>query len=145
MVRDQRNSARVRRGPQRGFTFVWVLAAIVILSIGLLAISEVWSTTARRQKLIQLDWIGTQFTQAIGSYYYATPNADKSYPASLQDLIEDRRYATTRRHLREIYRNPFTGAADWQLITATDGRIRGVRADVPSDSGTSAKEYLFRP
>ena len=133
------------RHRQQGFTFLWVIVAIAILSVGLLAVSEVWVTTARRQKLAELDWIGAQFTQAIGSYYYATPTANKAYPPGLQDLIEDHRYLTIRRHLREIYRNPFTSAADWQLLMSPTGGVRGVRTTIPSESGETAKEYVFAP
>ncbi len=133
-----------RRG-QRGFTYLWVIAAIAVLAIGLLAVSEVWVTTARRQKLAELDWIGAQFTQAIGSYYYATPATDNAYPTSLQDLLEDPRYVTSHRHLREVYRNPFTGIPDWELVTSPDGRVRGVRTFVPSESGSTVKEFVFHP
>lgn len=133
------------RHRQQGFTFLWVIVAIAILDIGLLAVSEVWVTTARRQKLAELDWIGAQFTQAIGSYYYATPAGNKAYPPSMEDLIEDHRYLTIRRHLREIYRNPFTGAADWQLVMSPRGGILGIRAHIPSNSGDSAKEFVFEP
>lgn len=130
---------------QRGFTFLWVVLAIAILGVGLLAVSEVWVANARRQKLVELDWVGVQFTQAIGSYYYATPASVKAYPQGLQDLIEDRRYGTIRRHLREVYRNPFTGAPDWELVPSPSGGIRGVRARVPSDSGSTVEEFLFEP
>jgi len=133
------------RHDQKGFTFLWVIVAIAILSVGLLAVSEVWVTTARRQKLAELDWIGAQFTQAIGSYYYATPAVNKTYPPSMEDLIEDHRYLSIRRHLREIYRNPFTGAADWQLVMSPGGGIVGIRAHIPSDSGDWAKEFVFEP
>ena len=129
----------------RGFTYLWVLVAIAVLGIGLLAVSEVWVTTARRQRLAEIDWIGAQFTQAIGSYYYATPALAKSYPPSLQDLVQDRRFVTTRRHIREVYRNPFTGAADWELVTSSNGGIRGVRAIVPTEAGGVVKEFVFQP
>ena len=129
-----------------GFTYLAVLIAVAVLCIGLLAVSQVWVASARRSKLAELDWIGAQFTQAIGSYYYATPGAAKAYPASLQDLLIDRRYVTVRRHLRSIYANPFTGRADWQLVFAADGTIRGVRVMAPGDDdGGMAKEFVYHP
>lgn len=124
---------------------MWILAVIAILGVSLLAVSEVWVTTARRQRLAELDWIGVQFTQAIGSYYQATPGAAKFCPSSLQDLLEDRRYVTTRRHLREIYANPFTGKPDWELVRAADGRMCGVRAVMPNEKGSASREYIYRP
>lgn len=134
-----------RRRNQTGFTFLWVLAAVAIMSIGLLAVTEVWTTSARRQRLAELDWIGLQFTQAIGSYYYATPAAGKKYPPTLQDLLQDPRYVAPRRHLREIYRDPFTGVADWELVTFPTGGIAGVRAKVPLGDESVVKEFIFSP
>ena len=133
------------RRSQRGFTYLWVIVAIALIGIGLLAVSEVWVTTARRQKLAELDWIGTQFTQAIGSYYYSASNINNRYPSSLQDLLEDRRDATMRRHLREVYLDPFTGVPDWEFVTSSDGRIHGVRANIPDGSGRAVKEFVFQP
>lgn len=145
-VRSRPAQQRIWRQPrQGGFTYLWVLAAIAILGVSLLAVSEVWVTTARRQRLDELEWIGVQFTQAIGSYYQATPGAAKSCPSALQDLLEDRRYVTTRRHLRTIYANPFTGNPDWELVRAADDRVCGVRAVVPNEEGPALREYIYRP
>lgn len=130
---------------QGGFTYLWVLLAVAILGIGLAAVAEVWVTSARRHKLAELEWIGAQFTQAIGSYYESTPGAAKSYPSTLQDLIEDRRYLTTRRHLRTIYANPFSGKQDWELLVAADGRLRGVRVNVAAEEGTVSREFAHQP
>jgi len=118
---------------------------IALLGIGLLAVSEVWVTSAERQKLVELEWIGGQFTRAIGSYYQSTPGAAKVYPQSLQELIEDRRYVTMRRHLRTVYFNPFTGKPDWELVLAADGRIRGVRVVVPGQHKNTMREFLYKP
>ncbi len=104
-----------------------------------------WVTSARHQKLIELEWIGAQFTRAIGSYYQATPGATKTYPASLQDLLKDQRYVTVRRHLRAVYVNPFSGKPDWQPILAADGRVRGVSATVPGDGARTVRQFVYRP
>ena len=130
---------------QQGFTYLGVLLAIAVLGIGLLAVSEVWVTSVRRQKLVELDWIGGEFTRAIGSYYQATPGAAKVYPKNLQELVQDQRYVTMRRHLRTIYVNPFTGKADWATVTAADGRIRGVRALISGDRADVVKEFVYAP
>lgn len=82
---------------------------------------------ARRQRLEQLYWAGQQFAQAIGSYYESSPGGAMAYPKTLENLLEDRRYPFVRRHLRRVYMNPFTGAADWELVKAPDGGIQGVR------------------
>ena len=143
MVRPVPRVARLTTARQDGFTYLWVLAAIAVIGIGLAATSEVWTTSARREKSEELDWIGGQFTQAIGSYYQSSPGLQKSYPKSLRDLIEDRRFVFMRRHLRTVYRNPFTGASDWDSITATDGTIKGVRAVDPATG--LVREFVYLP
>jgi len=117
---------------QSGFTYLGVLLAIALIGIGLAAASEVWFTTARRQRLEQLDWVGQQFVQAIGSYYESTPGRVKSFPSSLQDLLQDNRSITVRRHLRALYVNPMTGTAEWKLVTTPNGGIRGVSPSSPN-------------
>jgi type II secretory pathway pseudopilin PulG len=128
-----------------GFTYLGLLIVVALLGIGLVAASEVWVTSARRQKAEQLEWIGSQFTQAIGSYYEASPGAAKSYPPSLQELLEDRRYVTMRRHLRTVYVNPFTGHADWELVKTSDGKVRGVRTVCPAHSDCRVVEFVYQP
>lgn len=117
---------------------------MAILGLGLQAVSEVWATSARRQRMAELEWIGAQFTQAIGSYFEATAGVVvKTYPRSLNDLLHDQRYPTMTRHLRQIYLNPFTARADWQFILAPDGGIRGVRIPVPGDAGPVWREFVY--
>jgi type II secretory pathway pseudopilin PulG len=133
---------------QRGFTYLGVLLAVALLGIGMSAASEVWVTVARRQRMEQLEWLGAQFVQAIGSYYEAPAGRVKAYPKTLQDLLEDRRFAFTRRHLRQLYVNPFSGAADWELVRAPDGGVRGVRVLLPnvgSDVEAKVREFGYLP
>jgi type II secretory pathway pseudopilin PulG len=132
---------------QCGFTYLGVLLAIALLGIGLAAASEVWSTTARRQRMEQLDWVGQQYVQAIGSYYESTPGRVKAYPHDLNDLVIDRRFPFVRRHLRQVYVNPLTGLADWQMVIAPDGGVRGVRVAVVDQAIASSvvREYAYVP
>jgi type II secretory pathway pseudopilin PulG len=65
---------------QRGFTYLGVLLAIALLGIGLVAAAEVWTTTAKRQRIEQLDWVGQQYVQAIGGYYESSPGRAKVFP-----------------------------------------------------------------
>jgi type II secretory pathway pseudopilin PulG len=115
---------------QRGFTYVGLLIAVALAGVALAAAGTLWSTTAKRDKEVELLFVGDQFRRAIGSYYEGTPGA-KRYPLKLEDLLEDKRLAVTRRHLRQIYADPMTGQPDWVLERLPDGAIVGVhsRAD----------------
>ena len=119
------------RGGQSGFTYLGVLLAVALIGLGLVTASEVWMTVAHRHKLEQLEFAGQQYAQAIGSYYESTPGAAKQYPRSLEDLLEDRRFPSPRRHLRRIYLNPFETGQQWEVVAGTGGGIAGVRALIP--------------
>jgi hypothetical protein len=80
----------------------------------------------RRADEQQLIYVGTAFRQAIASYYADTPLGAHQYPTSLQDLLSDERGSQRRRHLRELYADPISGAADWQVLKLPDGGIIGV-------------------
>lgn len=131
-------------GRQRGFTYLGVLLAIAMLGIALTAASEVWVTVAKRQRMEQLEWVGQQYVQAIGSYYEGSPGM-KAYPRTLHDLIEDRRFIFVRRHLRQVYVNPFAGTADWESIGAVDGGVRGLRVRLagPRDAEIDVREFVY--
>jgi type II secretory pathway pseudopilin PulG len=135
------------RGPyatNRGFTYLVLLCAIAAMGVGLDAAAQVWSASARRERVAQLDWIGSQFIEAIGSYYVGTPGiVVKTFPKSLDDLVEDKRFVFIRRHLRRVYANPLTGQPDWQLVRAQDGGICGVRVELPSSYGGGTRNYVF--
>ena len=75
---------------------------------------------------------GNEIAHAITSYWAAAPGSDKQLPATLDELLDDRRGARALHHLRRLYDDPFTGHADWALILTDDGRISGVhsRSDV---------------
>ena len=130
---------------QSGFTYLGLLLAIALLGIGLTAASEVWVTSAHLERMIELEWVGAQYVQAIGSYYEASPGSVKTYPNSLAVLLEDRRYLTTRRHLRSLYANPFTRQVDWELVRGPDGSVRGIRLELPTEFGGGGKSFAYAP
>jgi type II secretory pathway pseudopilin PulG len=97
---------------------------VAIVGVGLVAISTVWSTAAKRDREAELLFIGRQFQIAIASYFKASPGA-KQLPESLDDLLEDKRFPNVRRHLRKIYIDPMTRRPDWGLVKV-GSRIAGV-------------------
>jgi hypothetical protein len=66
---------------------------------------------------------------AIASYYAF----GHRYPTTLQDLVTDERFPVPRHHLRRLYPDPITGAADWTLIlTPNQTGIQGVASRSPA-------------
>ena len=118
-----------RRGPRlaAGFTYVAMLIAVAVIGIGLSATGIVWSQAGQRDKERELIFVGAQFREAIERFYERSPGV-KRYPATLEDLLADRRFPGTERHLRRIYADPFTGKPDWVLIAAPTGGIMGVHS-----------------
>lgn len=112
---------------QAGFTYLIALLVIAIGGAGLVSIAEIWSQARKREKELELLWIGNQFKQAIGLYYHRSSGA-KRYPEKLEDLVEDRRFLNVQRYLRRIYVDPLTGKAEWALIAAPGGGFMGVHS-----------------
>jgi len=133
--------------PQRGFTYLGVLLAVALIGLGLAVASEVWSTTAHRQRMEQLRWVGQQYVQAIGSYYETTPGPAKVFPKSIEALLEDKRVSFVRRHLRRPFANPLSGRMDWILVRAPDGGIRCVGPDHPSGTRDErgSEPFCYQP
>jgi len=117
----------------RGFAYLWVLLLVALLGVGLTVAVEVDATASRRDRERELLAAGRQFQVAIGRYYEAQGQAKNEYPASLEDLLQDRRFPGIRRHLRKVFVDPMTGKAEWGLVQVA-GRVVGVHslsADVP--------------
>ena len=115
-------------GTERGFTYIWILFAVALAGIVLAAAGQLWQTEARRDKEVELMFVGEQFRQAIGSYYESSPGMPKRYPDSQEKLLFDDRFPIPKRHLRKIYSDPMTGKAEWGLIRKPNIGIVGVHS-----------------
>lgn len=124
---------------QGGFAYLYLLFAVAILSVVLLAGASVRHYEVRRQQETELIRIGREFRQALVSYR-ATGNF-REFPASLEDLLLDRRLGNNHRHLRRIYVDPMTRSDEWGLIRE-HGRIVGVHS---LSSGEPIKLAGFDP
>lgn len=114
---------------QRGFTYLGLLYAVVLGSTALLAAAALWRTEAQRENEEQLLFAGEQIRAAIGAYWEKSPaGLPPALPRKLEDLLDDRRWPGTRRHLRRVYADPVTRSTDWALILAPDGGIVGVHS-----------------
>ncbi len=111
------------RGRHGGFTYIGLLVAVAIIGIVLAAAGTLWSIAAQREKEADLLFIGHQFRAAISRYYAVN---GFRYPRELADLVSDEGSAVPRHFIRQVYRDPMTGEADWQIIRAADGGVMGI-------------------
>jgi len=122
---------------ERGFTYLFVLFFVAITAAALAALGQAWNTAAQLERERELEFRGGEIARAIWSYRSA--GVGQQLPASLDDLLEDRRTWPYRHHLRRAYVDPFTGTADWDLIAepTQPGRFKAVRSQ-------SGRELLRR-
>jgi type II secretory pathway pseudopilin PulG len=120
-----RISIRSGRRSSRGVIYPLLLISILVIGVATAAVSELWSTEIKREKEEELIFRLGEFRQAIALYR----TAHNGLPKELKDLLEDRTQLQTRRYLRRIYPDPFTGKADWKLDIMRDpsGVISGIQ------------------
>ena len=102
-----------------------VLMLIAIAGIGMAGVGIVWQQDAQREKEKELLFIGDAYRKAIASYYESSPSAAKQFPQTLDDLLLDKRFPNTKRHLRKLYADPITRNTPWGLIKQQE-RITGI-------------------
>jgi type II secretory pathway pseudopilin PulG len=109
-----------------GFTYIALLAAIVIIGISLASAGKYWQNVLLREKEEELLFRGDQYRQAIERYYTALPGRAE-LPPSVDELLKDDRTAAGKRHLRRVYKDPITGE-DFEILRdqAQGNRITGV-------------------
>ncbi len=108
---------------QRGFSYVMVLAAIVIVGIVIEAAHITTWRLLQTDREAELLFRGRAYRDAIKSFY----QSNGAFPRSLDDLLKDPRSAS-RRHIRMLYPDPMSKEEkpQWTLVRATDGGISGV-------------------
>ncbi|MBS0419497.1 MAG: type II secretion system protein [Proteobacteria bacterium] len=106
-----------------GFTYLGILALIVLIGLMLAMAGEVASTQAQREREAELLFIGHQYRDAIAFFY----RVNHRFPQTPAELVQSADSATPVKYfLRRLYRDPMTGAADWSLIPAANGGFMGV-------------------
>lgn len=110
-----------------GFAYIALLVTLAGLALILGVATEQIEHASQRDREEQLLFVGSQFRQAIVSYYEKSPGT-KQYPRKLEELLKDNRFPKPVRHLRRIYIDPMTNLADWQLVRSTQGGIIGVHS-----------------
>jgi type II secretory pathway pseudopilin PulG len=119
-------------GSARGVIYPILLISILVIGVATAGLAELWSTQVKREKEEELLFRLGEFRRAIVLY-----RADHNrLPKELKDLLEDRTQLQTRRYLRRLYADPFTGKADWKLDLVMDrsGVVSGIQ-DVHSQAG----------
>lgn len=114
---------------KNGWTYIWILISVALMSLGLTVAVEIDSTATRRDKEKELLAIGHQFRDAIKSYYETQVSGMvvREYPVKLEDLLKDDRSGRSRHHLRKIFVDPMSGKAEWGFIIIS-GRIVGIHS-----------------
>ncbi|MFT3858865.1 MAG: type II secretion system protein [Aquabacterium sp.] len=114
----------------RGFTYLMLLWWVAIGGVMLSALGQSWSMESRRAREAELQFRGEQIRQAIEAYARVPLQEGASrWPMRLEDLLEDRRSGSLRRHLRRLWLDPITGSAEWGVIREggrEEGGILGV-------------------
>ena len=115
------------RNAQSGFSYLFLLVLLAVISVVSAGSLSLGSLIARRLAEAELLAIGTEYERALASYTIMTPaGLDSRGPTNLAELLRDPRYMAVKRHLRRIYTDPLTGLPSWGSIRSTDGRIVGI-------------------
>jgi hypothetical protein len=97
----------------------------------------------QREREAELLFIGEQFVAAITDFYERTPAGQRPrFPARLEELLDDPRWPTTKRHLRRLYVDPMTGQATWGLVPSPEGGIMGIYS---LGTGVPLRRAHFKP
>lgn len=117
---------RLPRRQDRGFSYIIVLAAIVIVGIMAEVTTTLTSHELRVDREAELLHRGLAYRRAIESYYQAG-KVLKRFPPNLEDLAKDPRFPK-RHHIRQLYPDPMgkDDNKEWTLVRAADGGIAGV-------------------
>lgn len=117
-----------RRSNQGGFTYLMMLAAVVVLGLVVGAATTVTTRVMQADREAELIFRGIAYRDAIKSYYEAGRTAGRpvTYPRTLEELRSDPRFPN-KKHIRALYRDPFSDSkGEWVLVRTLDGGIGGV-------------------
>ena len=132
-----------RRAREGGYTYIGLLLLVAIIGVMLATAGVVWRTEMQREREAELLFAGQQFAAAITEFYERSPAGQRPrFPTRLEELLDDPRWPTTKRHLRKLYADPFTGQANWGLVPSPEGGILGVYSQ---STGTPLRRANFPP
>lgn len=114
------------RESERGFSYVLLMFAIVLIGLGMTVAARQWKVMVQRELEADLLSKGIEIQSAL-ALYSATMKAGRVvpgeiYPQSLADLTR-----LPKPFLRKVYVEP-VGHGEWELVRAPTGGIMGVRS-----------------
>ena len=122
-----------------GFTYLGMLALLMVLLLWSGVAMQVSQTMLRRDKEAELLFIGNQYRLAITSFYLSMGR----FPTALEELLNSTPKADKpKRFLRRIYRDPITGKSEWGLVKNPSGGIQGIYS---LSELTPIKQSKFEP
>ncbi len=90
----------------KGFLYIMVLFAIVVISIMMLKTFESWEYLLDRDKEAELIFRGEQIVNAITQY-----NRKKgAFPKTLEELYKNK-------YLRKLYKDPVSENGEWNIVS----------------------------
>lgn len=104
------------RRAHSGFTYLWLLFVLALGGVALAAVGELEQDRQLREREAELRFRGEAIAAALGRYAEQTPLGQSPLARRLEDLLADQRFPKPKRHLRQLYADPFTGSADWELM-----------------------------
>lgn len=114
------------RESERGFSYIVLMFAVVLIGIGMTVAARQWKMMVQRELEADLLSKGIEIQNAL-ALYSATMKAGRVmpgevYPQSLADLTR-----LPKPFLRKVYVEP-VGHGEWELVRAPTGGIMGVRS-----------------
>ena len=111
---------------ERGFSYLMLMIAIVVMGIAMSAAARQWSVMVQRELEADLLAKGVEIQNAL-ALYSATMKAGRVmpgevYPQTLADLTR-----LPKPFLRKVYTDP-VGHGEWEVVRAPTGGIMGVRS-----------------
>ena len=105
---------------QSGFTYVGLIVLVAIIGLVAASTLKMGALLQRRAAEQDLLEIGAAFTSAFNSYAEASGPEQRRSPTTLDQLLRDPRFPTTKRHLRTLYADPISGETKWGLVMGLD-------------------------
>lgn len=109
----------------RGMALLAVMIVLVASTVAATMSIHLLKVQRQREQERELLRLGQRFSDALAAYAAATPGGGRELPRTLNDLLEDPRYPTARRHLRRIEADPLTHRFEWGVVRNND-RIEGI-------------------